>query len=416
MDRRDPERSAKLRLRPFRAMRYNRERIGDLSEVTSPPYDMMDRRLIGQLLDAHPNNVVRLILPRMVNEPVETDNPYAVSAKRLARWRASGVLRTDPTPALYVYEYGDADHRVCGLVGALELRKRTDRAILPHEGVIREIVIDRLAMMSTAEANLEPILLVYDGGGETDPIISRVKEATPLLEVSADDGSFHRLWAITDEADLRELDRMLSPHQALIADGHHRYATYLQLRRRHRRAGDGPGPWDRGLAMLIDQSVCPLQLGAIHRSLAEARLGALVCPEGFTLSPAQPVWAGSGPAEGGVVAPAQPGEFLVTDGVRLRRLTLTEPRPHAVSDAELLHQRILPAWGVADDRIGYHHSVEQTLQMARQDGGVGVLMHPASVAEVMEVARAGKTMPRKSTSFGPKPRMGLIMRSFADEP
>jgi uncharacterized protein (DUF1015 family) len=42
-------------------------------------------------------------------------------------------------------------------------------------------------------------------------------------------------------------------------------------------------------------------------------------------------------------------------------------------------------------------------------------MHPASVTEVMDVARAGKVMPRKSTSFGPKPRTGLVMRVFADE-
>ena len=42
-------------------------------------------------------------------------------------------------------------------------------------------------------------------------------------------------------------------------------------------------------------------------------------------------------------------------------------------------------------------------------------MHPATVTEVMDVARAGKVMPRKSTSFGPKPRTGLVMRVFEDE-
>ena len=74
----------------------------------------------------------------------------------------------------------------------------------------------------------------------------------------------------------------LAPHQALIADGHHRYATYLQLRRRHRAVGDGPGPWDRGLALLIDQTRCPLQLGPIHRSVAELQLADLGAAAGFS--------------------------------------------------------------------------------------------------------------------------------------
>ena len=39
--------------------------------------------------------------------------------------------------------------------------------VLPHEDVIPAIVADRLAMMANAQANLEPILLVYDGDGAT---------------------------------------------------------------------------------------------------------------------------------------------------------------------------------------------------------------------------------------------------------
>jgi uncharacterized protein (DUF1015 family) len=37
-----------------------------------------------------------------------------------------------------------------------------------------------------------------------------------------------------------------------------------------------------------------------------------------------------------------------------------------------------------------------------------------SVAQVREVAALGRRVPRKSTSFGPKPRTGLVMRLFAE--
>lgn len=392
-------------------MRYNPELVGDIGEVTSPPYDMMDRPLIDSLLSAHPQNIVRLVLPRLVGDPVHAASPYDRAAKLLRRWREQRVLVSDPGPALYAYEYGDATFSVYGIVGALELHVRDTGVVLPHEDVIPEIVADRLAMMSASRANLEPILLVYDGGGSANQVLTKARDRAPLVDVSAQDGTWHRVWAVDDAGDIDALRRALAPHQALIADGHHRHASYLQLRRRHRDTGDGEGPWDQGLAMLIDQSQYPLQLGAIHRSISELSLDDISARPvvGFDVGPRQPL-TGELPR-----LPSQAGELIVstdTEFVSVRRSARRDP---AVSDAELLHGAVLHAWGVSEDRLGYHHTVQQTVRCAHQDGGVAVLMHPSSVAEVMDVARAGKLMPRKSTSFGPKPRTGLVMRSLDDE-
>jgi len=402
--------TAKLRLRPFPAMRFNAGLVGDVGEVTSPPYDVMDRPMIDALLGDHPQNIVRLVLPRMVSDPVRSADPYARAARLLARWRDQGIVVTDAEPALYVYEYGDASTQVCGVVGALELRKPDTHVVLPHEGVIPDIVADRLAMMAASQANLEPILLVYDGAGSTREILDRTRTADPLTDVCARDGTRHRLWALDDAAEIRVIRRALAPHQALIADGHHRYASYLQLRRRHHSIGDGEGPWDRGLAMLIDQSQYPLRLAAIHRSVSELRLDAVRSTAGFDAGPLE--WCSDGPPP----PPRERGQFVVSDSRQYTVISLTRSRDRVVSDAELLHTRLLPAWGVSEDQVGYHHTVTQTLRNAQQDAGLAVLLHPSTVDEVLEVARAGKVMPRKSTSFGPKPRTGLVMRSFDDEP
>ena len=37
-------------------------------------------------------------------------------------------------------------------------------------------------------------------------------------------------------------------------------------------------------------------------------------------------------------------------------------------------------------------------------------MRPVAVADVLALAADGERMPRKSTSFGPKPRTGLVLR------
>jgi uncharacterized protein (DUF1015 family) len=390
-------------------MRFNPAMVQDIGEVTCPPYDVMDRAMIEDLLASHPRNIVRLILPRLVHEPLGADDPYVTAGKRLARWRRQTTLVTDPEPGLYVYEYGDSTHQVCGLVGALELPKRDSDVILPHEGVIPAIVADRLAMIVAAQANLEPILLVYDGDPAASAHVARARQSAPLTDVVADDGTFHRVWSITDPEALTDIRRALKSHQALIADGHHRYAMYHQLRRRHRSIGDGPGPWDRGLALLIDQSEFPLLLGAIHRSIAEVGLMSLPLPAGFERVAERRL-------EGGIPEPPSgPGALVLSDGVVELTVRLPTPSDPGVTDVEQLHTSLLPIWGVGEDRIGYHHTVAQTVHSAHQDAGVAVLLHPTTVAQVMAVARSGKMMPRKSTSFGPKPRMGLVMRAFDDE-
>lgn len=386
-----------------------------MGAVTSPPYDVMDRPMIEELLERHPRNVVRLVLPRLVADPMRTDDPDEHAAKQLQRWIDSGVLRPDPDPALYVYDYRVGGHQVQGLIGALALRKRTESIILPHENVVPDIVADRLAMMSAAAANLEPILLVYDGAGRTAEILAEATSADPLVDFegtggatngAATEGGRHRLWAITDRATVAGLQERIAPHQALIADGHHRYATYLELRRRYRQAGCGPGPWDFGLALLIDSSQYPLQLGAIHRTLSDVSLERLTAPERYDLSPPYPFDLTGNPSSA--------REFVLTDGTSARTLTSHVPPASAVTDAELLHSEVIAAWHASADQLGFHHTVEQAIRSARLDGGVAIVLHPAQLEQVMEVARSGSMLPRKSTSFGPKPRTGLVMRRFVD--
>ena len=46
-------------------------------------------------------------------------------------------------------------------------------------------------------------------------------------------------------------------------------------------------------------------------------------------------------------------------------------------------------------------------------GGTAVICPAMPAADVYAVAANGERVPRKSTSFGPKPRTGLVIRTFA---
>src|SRR4051794_4931502 len=252
-----------LVLAPFRALRYDVGKVGDLATVLSPPYDVIDSAGVDRLEAANPYNVVRLILPRgSENGP---DSRYARAAGALSQWRADAILVADEQPALYVYEESAAGHVQRGLVGALGLVPFDAGVVLPHENVMAGPVADRLALMTATQANLEPIFCVYDGGGAASEIAAEAADGEPLLDVTTGDATRHRLWAITKPELLAGIAGDLKHRRATIADGHHRYTTYLHMQQERRDAGDGDGPWDYGLTLLVDALAFGPQVHAIHR-------------------------------------------------------------------------------------------------------------------------------------------------------
>ena len=148
---------------------------------------------------------------------------YAHAADLLAALaRGRRPARATTQPALYVYEQAGRGVLQRGLLAAVELRDPAERVVLPHEDVMPGPVADRLELMRATGANLEPILLVYDGGGDTATVIAEVVAGPPPLSTVSEDGLGQRIWAVTDPDLIGRVQRDLAPRQALIADGHHR--------------------------------------------------------------------------------------------------------------------------------------------------------------------------------------------------
>lgn len=412
-----------LRLTPFRGLRYVPERVGSLSAVTSPPYDVVVRPDgLHHLESADPYNIVRLILPQAATP----EERHRQAARTLGRWLTEGVLAADPEPALYVYEQRKGDLLQRGVIGALALSTPADGIVLPHEDVMPDVVEDRAALMRTTAANLEPLLLTYQGerrAAGTEAVVERTAGRAPLLATTTEDGFSHRLWAVTAPADLAEITTDLAGHQALIADGHHRWATCLRLRAEH-SAG---GPWDYGLVLLVDTDRYPLQVRAIHRLLhgfpVERALGALEgtfrvrtldgpLSEGLDALAAATV-------EGNAFLLAGDGRFHLVDrpdpALLNRSVPAARPAAWRSLDATVLHATLLDqVWRIPDapEHIAYIHDTEAAVTQAERNRATAVLMHPVREQVVRDLARQGVTMPRKSTSFGPKPATGLVLRSL----
>jgi uncharacterized protein (DUF1015 family) len=298
-----PGAEAGLSVKPFRGIRYAPDRVGDIAGVTSPPYDVIGSGVLASLLASSPYNIVRLILPGPeTGGPPSYPAANALAADRLGEWLGSGVLVRDPGPAFYIYEQNGSSLLQRGLIALVGVGPPAETGIFPHEGVMPGPVAGRRSLMLATRANLEPIFLVYNGGasGEsligsgsgsgswggsrsgdgsrsrdgfrsgggptTSGLVDQIAEnSAPLAEAVTSDGVTHRLWRVSDPAAVAAIEADLAGRTALIADGHHRYAAYRELRDSMRAAGLGAGPWDYGLAFLADADSYPPRLGAIHR-------------------------------------------------------------------------------------------------------------------------------------------------------
>jgi uncharacterized protein (DUF1015 family) len=371
------------------------------SSVVTPPY------VAGPLrLEPFPG---LMLSPARVGDRASARafaRPYQDVAARLDRWERQGHISRDQEPALYLHEYTSGGITIRGLVGALDVSHRAtraeDRAILPHEGIYPGQADDLADRMAEMRLNPAPILLVHRASPRLRALLTEAATLPPDHEFTDRAEQRHRVWAIRGRTTLDAIAAELAPSQALIADGHHRYAAYLRLQQR-----EPGGLTDAGLAMLVDQDATPLFLGAIHRLLVgtgmdDLRTAAETAGMDFEELP-----------EESAVATLGPDHLVVTDSERWGVVTLpTTPDRAAV---ELLHECLIPALPHGPTRIGYHHSVEDTLAQVRPGVGSAVLLPAPEVDLVLRIAADDRLLPEKATSFQPKPSLGVLIRSLRDE-
>ncbi len=350
-----------------------------------------------------------MLSPARVGDPASARafaRPYRDVAARLVRWERQGHIIRDPEPALYLHEYTAGGITVRGLVGALDVSHRAakpdDRAILPHEGIYPGQADDLADRMAEMRLNPAPILLVHRATPRLRALLAEVATGSPDHDFTDRAEQHHRVWAVRGPDSLELVARELAPGRALIADGHHRYAAYLRLQQR-----EPGGPADRGLAMLVDQDDTPLFLGAIHRLLL-----------GTTIDDVHSAARTAGMevaerSEAGAVAGLGPDHLVVTDGERWAVVSLPPASDRAA--VELLHELLIPALPHGPRRIGYHHTVEETLAQVAPDIGTAVLLPAPEVDLVLRIAGADRLLPEKATSFQPKPSLGVLIRSLRDE-
>ena len=228
-------------VRPFRPLQYDPDRV-PIADVVTQPYDKISPEMERRYLDAHPNNVIRLIRPQCDAPAGGPALAYERARQRLREWRSAGILRQAAAPCMFAYfqefrmpETGETRVRR-GLVCITRLRDYADRVVFPHEGTLEGPKRDRLELLRTTRTHLGQVFLLYsDPERRVDGLLDSAAAHSPDIAFRAENAVEHRLWRIAAPEVTAAIRDAMAGHRLIIADGHHRYETALMFRDEQRR-------------------------------------------------------------------------------------------------------------------------------------------------------------------------------------
>jgi uncharacterized protein (DUF1015 family) len=408
---------------PFRALHYDRDRVGGLQPVVAPPYDVIDADQRAELLARSPYNVVEIDLP-------QGDDPYAHAADVFERWQRDGILVRDDEPALWALEqdYTGPDGRRRtrhGFFARVKVEDYGPGRIRPHERTHPGPKEDRLRLTRATHANLSPIFSLYDDPqGAAWGALAPHLESDPWAEVTDEDGTTHRLWRVADAQAAGAVRDALAGTELLIADGHHRYET---ARVHHEEGGAG-----HVLMCLVALQDPGLTVFPTHRLLTELdgprreSLRATIQRDFDTAEiPADELEpAGDGPVRMGYLDSHHGRPLMLTlrDPAIAAAALPDKPDPYRGLDTAVLEALVLQgALGMSEDDISHLHGLDYARDTAqarrRVESGsaqAAFFMRGTPVSQVRDVAATGESMPPKSTYFFPKVLTGMVFNLLDD--
>lgn len=428
---------------PFRGWRYDVAQVGDLSDVTCPPYDVIDDAFQERLYQQHPCNVIRLELNRQEPGDAGPDDRYARAAGFLRHWQQDGVLKQEREDALYVYhqvfEWEGMQYTRRGFLGRIRLERFGEGQVYAHEQTMSGPKADRLALLKATQTNLSPIFGLYPDSDNAvqAPLEHAIRGATPL-EARDHLGVIHRLWPVTAPAAIDPARRLLREKPVFIADGHHRYETANNYRDWLISEGKLAGPDAAAnfvMMMFVGMSDPGLVILPTHRLISgvgdlvaadlTAALGKHFALEIIGTGPAaaNETWELMS-ADGGQCVfgfgTTRDGQWTLarlTDGSPMKNLAPDQSDDWRALGVSLLHKLVIEHLlkvhnPQSQTTLRYVHSLDEVnASQSAKECQLACLVPPAQIDHVDKISRHLEKMPAKSTYFYPKLQTGLVFNS-----
>lgn len=246
-------------VKPFRAWYYHPSKVS-IENVVCPPYDVIKEEENKKLHARDPYNFVRLELSIPDPKHPPTEAVYQTAAQNLSEWASKQILIQSQKDSYYLDEM-DYPHPFqakrfsrLAVFAAVALAPFEEKIVFPHEKTHATAKVDRLHLLRAVRANFSPIFGLYEDETTTlDSIHSELKKQKPLFEFTDEKNIRHKLWTVSNEADVKAIRSTFEGKKIFIADGHHRYETALHYSREKNRRKDPNGrySWDYVMTALV---------------------------------------------------------------------------------------------------------------------------------------------------------------------
>lgn len=422
------------KIRPFNAVRYNQDKIKDLSKVVAPPYDVISPREQNELYKKDANNIVRIILGKIRKTDSAGDNRYTRAAFSFKKWLASGVLVRDRKPSIYIYaqkyKYNGKTINRIGFISLIGLDLGKEIKILPHENTLAAPKTDRLNLTRATGANLSPIFVLYEDRSRKVASIMRdfISANDPAIDVDSE-GVNHKVWILEDPRDIKIIEDVLSSTDVFIADGHHRYEVarmYAHEIQKKKAPAERLASSKYTIAYFVESDEKMLTVFPAHRAIKNtdelsgpdmlAKLRAYFSVK--KISGLKKMMSGLDALKEyhafGMYAGGKDFYILTLKDIRISDSAIKgKPKEWKRLDVSILHQFIMKnVLGISDDddNVEFFKSPEEACGLVRRGNfKVVFFLNPTKARQVREIAGIGERMPRKATYFYPKPLSGLVI-------
>ena len=460
------------RIYPFRALRYDTQKVR-MEDVVTQPYDKITPEMQQAYYDRSKYNLIRVILGR--KEAGDTDafaplptgeephNVYTRAAESLASWRKKGILREETEPALYGYSQtyqapgSDEFRERRGFIALGHLYDYAEQVVYRHEQTFPKHKSDRLALFKATRAYCEQIYMLYSDPAFTAEALIFDGGKAADLEITDEYNVIHRVWKLTDPHLINLIVTSMADKKLIIADGHHRYETSVTYM--HERAAeigmhqaatastnDEESPSTRAdephsllpkpafpeaamMMTFVNMDAPGITILPTHRVLfdlanfsAEAFFKA--AETYFKLQPVDRVDTAELESTGGVafLAVTSKGTHLLTAKADAVLARLKELHPEITSrqaqlDVVQLHRIVLEDLlklsheSIANvENIRYLRSAEEAVKQVQSgQADVAFLIKPVTLTQLRDISLSNDVMPQKSTDFYPKLLSGLAI-------